>query len=152
MAQPGSKSDRPLNCRIDSTLPVAWMISRNVVTLTIKGRGDGDLRKAIAEAMSDSRFPANPAVLLDSRRTTENPTADQLRIRAGWIATVLSQSAGSRCALVIGPKPYQYGLARMLSVFLGTEGIHAEIFHTVREARRWLTPANGRKRHSGSAA
>lgn len=130
-------------------MPVTWNIRGGVITLTIITRANSDLRKMIIEAMSHPEFPKFPAVLIDTRRATENPTPDVLRLRAGWIATLLSRRAGSRCALVAGPKPHQYGLARMLSVFIQTEGVHAEVFTTLREARRWLMPADGRQ--SGGA-
>jgi hypothetical protein len=38
----------------------------------------------------------------------------------------------------------------MLAVFLEFNGINTEIFATIREARRWLTPADGWK--TGAAA
>lgn len=133
------------NLRAKITLSVAWTISKDVITLTVEGPADDDLPTAIIAAMSSPDFPPNPAVLLDTRRSTENPNPDQLRLRAGWIASMLSRRHQSRCALVVGARPHHYGLARMLLVFLGTEGIHGEIFTTTSEALRWLTPAGGGK-------
>lgn len=78
--------------------------------------------------------------------------ATQLRVRAGWIATLLSRREGSRCALLVGARPHHYGLARMLSVFLGTEGIQAEIFTTITEAMKWPSPADGRKQYGCASA
>jgi hypothetical protein len=126
-------------------MPATWNICGDLVTLTITAGANGDLGRAIGEAMSSRKFPATPSVLFDVRRATENPTPEILRLRAGRIATLVSRRPGSRCALVVGPRPHQYGLARMLSVFLGTEGIESEVFTKIREARRWLAPAGGRK-------
>jgi hypothetical protein len=129
---------------------VAWNIRGVVVTLTITTRTNSDLRRAIVEAMSSPGFPSVPAVLLDMRSTTENPAPDVLRLRAGWIATLLSRRYGSRCALVIVSEPHHYGLARMLCVLLESEGFACEVFTEIRDARRWLRPGDGRK--AGGAA
>ena len=93
--------------------------------------------------MSSPEFPPNPALLLDTRGATETLTLDQLRLRAIWIATLLSHRAGSRCALVVDARPHDYGLARVLTVFLESEGIKTEVFTTIGEARTWLTAADG---------
>lgn len=130
-------------------MPVTWNISNNVVVITIAGGGDG-FREAVVAAMASPAFPLHASVLLDARPKTENPMTDELRRRADWVATLLARREGSRCAVVVGPRPHQYGLARMFSVFLGTEGVHAEIFTNIDEATRWLTPATGQK--TGGAA
>src|SRR5690348_7578569 len=118
-------------------MPAVWNIRGAVITITITTRGDTDLRAALVQAMSSPEFPNMPAVLIDTRRSTENPTPDILRVRAGWIATVLSHRPGSRCAVLVGSRPHHYGLARMLSVFLETEGVVAQVFTNITEARTW---------------
>lgn len=131
-------------------VPVAWNIRGVVVTITITLRANSDLRKALVEAMSSPEFPRLPALLLDVRRSTENPSPDVLRLRAGWIGTLLAHRYGSRCALLVGPRLHHYGLARMLAVFLETEGVKSEVFTRSKEARKWLTHGDGEK--AGGAA
>jgi len=138
--------DVPLS-DVGEVASVIWNIQGLVITITISGRANDHLRGAIIQAMSSPEFPRMPAVVMDMRYATENPTPDQLRLRAGWIATLLSRRSGSRCALVVGARPHHYGLARILSVCLETEGIQTEVFTNISEAKRWLTPARGRKGH-----
>jgi hypothetical protein len=126
-------------------VPVAWKIRGSVAIITIRARANNDLRRALIEAMSSPRLSSESAILLDLRLATENPTPDVLRRRAGWIGTSFSHRADSRCALVAGTRPHQYGLARMLAVFVQTEGINAEVFTRIKEACRWLTAADARK-------
>ena len=130
-------------------MSVTWNISDNVVLITINREGDG-FGEAVVRAMASPDFPSHPSVLIDARSKTENPMADELRRRADRVAMLLSDRKGSFCAVVVGSRPNQYGLARMFSVFLGTEGVHAEIFTSIDEAKRWLTPTNGHK--TGGAA
>ena len=124
-------------------MSVTWNIHGAVITFTITTRANGDLRKAIIEAMSSPEFPRSPAVMIDTRRETENPTLDLLRLRAGWIATLVSRRHGSRCALVA--RSHHRGVPRMFSILLATEGVQAEVFTTPRGARRWLTPGIGQR-------
>lgn len=126
------------------SLAVTWKISNKFVVVTIAGQAV-DFRTTVVAAMASSAFPRYPSVLIDARAKTEDPHGDQLRQHADCIALLLSRREGSRCALVIGPRPHQYGLARMFAVFLSTEGVHAEIFTEIEEAERWLTPANRQK-------
>jgi hypothetical protein len=125
---------------------IAWDIQSAVVVLKTSARANCELRAAILAAMASAKFPKTPTVLLDLRLATENPSSDVLRQWSVWIATLLSRRYGSRCAILIGRKPVRFGVARMLSAFLESEGINTETFTILREARRWLTPSDGSKR------
>jgi len=114
----------------------------------VKG-SNGGLRTAIVQAMASRYFPERPSVLLDTREAVGQPTADQLRLRAEWVATLLARNSASRAALVPAPNSPSLASARILAGFLETQRVSARVFADIEEAREWL--AEDRTEKWGSA-
>jgi hypothetical protein len=88
--------------------------------------------------MASRHFPARPSVLLDTREAVGETTPDQLRLRAEWIATLLSRNPATRAALVPDPVPASMAAARILAGFLETLHVSARVFPDIQQARDWL--------------
>jgi hypothetical protein len=92
---------------------------------------------AITEAMADPRFQPGTALVLDVRLSTMNPSAEQVRARAEWMAALRAAGLASRCAIVVGPKAHQFGLARMAQAHLESRQMEMQIFADLDEAMAW---------------
>ena len=122
-------------------MAVSWEIRGSILVLTLVGECGLEITKAFEEAMTDPRFLPGTSLLLDVRRSADNPSSDEFRRRTELLGRRTARGLASRCALVIGPKPHQYGLARMASVHSETKGIELEIFTEMEEALGWLERA-----------
>jgi len=92
--------------------------------------------------MRDPRFQPGTSLLLDVRLSADNPTSDEMRPRARWLATLQAKGLSSRCAIVIGPRTHEFGLARMAATHLEIQGLELEIFTALNEALEWLSNAS----------
>jgi hypothetical protein len=119
-------------------VPVTWEIRGSILILTLFGDCADERVKAIFQAIEDPRFLPGKALLFDARLSTEHPTSADVQRRAAWMASLCSEGIARRCATVVGPKPYQYGLARMAATYLGFEGMEMEIFREMEAAMDWL--------------
>lgn len=122
-------------------MPVSWEIRSSILIVTLVGECGIEITKAFDEAMADPRFRAGTSLLLDVRRSADNPSSDEFRRRIELLARRTAKGLASRIAIVIGPKPHHYGLARMASVHSETKGIELEIFTEMKEALEWLERA-----------
>jgi hypothetical protein len=73
------------------------------------------------------------------RLEIDDPSWEEMRSRAKFIASLIPVGISRRCALVIGL--HQYGIARMEAAHLEYEGMQTEVFRDLDEAREWLTGA-----------
>ena len=94
---------------------------------------------AIVEAIASPQFKLGTSILFDARLSIDNPTSEDLRSSARWLSKLQPMGISSRCAIVVGPKPHQYGLARMAATHLECQGMCLEIFLDIGEAERWLS-------------
>ena len=98
----------------------------------------GGPAKAITEGMADPRFKPGTPLLLDVRRSQMNPSGEEIIFRAGWMAGLHSRGLSRHCAVVVGPKVIQFGLARMAQGHLEQRDMDLKIFSDLDEASRWL--------------
>jgi hypothetical protein len=119
-------------------MPITWNIEGATLSLVLEGASElTEIKTVFRSAFSDARLRPGVALLIDERRSTANPTADEKRARVAWIAS-LRPNIGARVALVTAADPLRYGIARMASVFFETEGMVAEVFTEADDAKRWL--------------
>ena len=82
------------------------------------------------------------------------PRSDVERFRQWAISLAARRAKGlaAHGAVVIGPRAYDYGVARMGAAYLDNKGIHMGIFTSLDEAIRWLesNATAGRCCHSAS--
>jgi hypothetical protein len=125
----------------------SWQIRGSVLIVTCDGDDVKESANAIHEALADPGFRQGTSVLLDVRLCTENPSSADIRRRTAWLASLKSRGISSRCAMVVGPRVHQYGLARMAATHLDFEGMEMEIFRDLESAIAWLEAA-GKKGHA----
>ena len=77
--------------------------------------------------------------LLDARQSQMNPTTEEVRVRCHSIAALRDMGLSPHCAVVLGSRPVQFGLARMAQAFLEVEGMDFGIFDDLDEALVWLS-------------
>src|SRR5262252_3861775 len=109
-------------------MPVTWELKDAILIVTLSGNAGEEPANAILEAMADPRFRPGTSLLLDVRLAKDSPASADMRRRAAWVASLLPRGLNWRCAMVIGPKVHQYGLARMAATHLEFEGMEMEIF------------------------
>ena len=122
-------------------MSVTWEIQESILTITVEGEGGEEPPRALFEAMRDPQFRPGMSLLFDMRLSTDNPTSEEVRARVGRIAPLQASGVVSRCAIVVGPKAHQFGLARMASIYADVEGRQLEIFTRIDEAMNWLSKA-----------
>ena len=119
-------------------MPVTWNIEGATLGLVLEGVPEfSDITAAFRSAFADARFRLGVALLIDERRCSANPSAEEKRARVAWIASLRPNLAAS-VALVTTADPLRYGIARMASVFFEMEGMVAEVFTEPDDAKRWL--------------
>ncbi len=94
-----------------------------------------DTLESMRRAMVELRGAARLAVVVDIRRAAYHPTPEE----AKELAVLLGNkelAGGRRVAFVVEPG-VQYGLARMVSMFSGTEGTGAAVFLDYEPAVAW---------------
>ncbi|MBV9505295.1 MAG: hypothetical protein JO323_09870 [Acidobacteriia bacterium] len=121
-------------------MPVTWNIDGSILLVTLLGTCGDEVTTALNAAMADSAFKRGMSLLLDVRRCTHDPTSDDFRQWAISLAARRAKGLSARCAVVIGPRAYDYGVARMGAAYLDNKGIHMGIFTSLDEAIRWLEP------------
>ena len=134
---------------------VTWEIQDSLLVLTTAGFGGQETQFALSQAVSDPAFRPGLSLLCDLRLEIDDPSWEEMRARAKFVASLLPLGISRRCALVIGL--HQYGIARMEAAHLEFEGMEPEVFRDFDEARAWLasTPASApvtRKPEARSAA
>jgi hypothetical protein len=92
-------------------------------------------------AIEDPRFAPGKSLLFDTREWADHPASADFQQRASWLASLQAEGIARRCATVVGAKPHQYGLARMLATYLDFEGMEMEIFKEMEAAIEWLERA-----------
>jgi len=120
-------------------MAVTWEILHSVLVLTSTGFGGQGTVTALTEAISDPRFRPGLALLFDRRLATDDASSAEMRSRAKFLASLLPLGISHRCAMVAGPRPHQYGMARMEAAHLEFQGLELEVFCDVNEALLWLT-------------
>jgi hypothetical protein len=131
-------------------VPVSWEIRGSLLILTLSGKCGDALVDAILMGIEDPRFAPEKSLLFDTRLWADHPTSTDFQQRASWLASLRADGIARRCAMVVGAKPHQYGLARMAATYLDFEGMEMEIFKELDEAIEWLdTAAPTRVRSAG---
>ena len=115
---------------------VTWEIQDSLLVLTTAGFGGRETVFALCQAASDPAFRPGLSLLCDLRLEIDDPSWEEMRARAKFIASLLPLGISRRCALVIGL--HQYGIARMEAAHLEFEGMEPEVFRDLDEARDWL--------------
>jgi hypothetical protein len=122
-------------------MPATWEFRDSVILVTAVGDWSGaGTASAVTEAMADPRFEPGTALVLDIRLSKTNPSADQVRARAEWVAALRASGLASRCAIVVGPKAHQFGLARMAQAHLESREMEVRIFRDLDKALTWVAP------------
>src|SRR5207248_677648 len=125
-------------------MPVSWEIRGPVLIVTVvEDWSGGGPASAITEGMADPRFEPGTALLLDVRQSRMNPSASQISLRTDWMGYLRDKGLSSRCAIVVGPMAYQFGLARMAKSYLGFQDMELRIFNDRDEAFNWLSKREG---------
>jgi hypothetical protein len=120
-------------------MPVSWEIRDQILIVTvIKDWSGGGPAAAIMQAMTDPSFKPGTSILFDVRESQMNPLTEEIRSRTKWIASLRSNGVSGRCAVVVGPRLLQYGLARQAEGFLKNQDIELKIFKDFDVAVRWL--------------
>ncbi|HLI83253.1 MAG TPA: hypothetical protein VKV17_05000 [Bryobacteraceae bacterium] len=119
-------------------MPVSWEIRGSLLILTLSGDCGDEVVAAIARAVRHPDFPPGKAVLFDARLATGHATSYDAQRRAAQIVSLCSEGVARRCAIVVGTRPYQYGLARMTAAYLDFEGMEMQIFKAMEPAIDWL--------------
>jgi len=120
-------------------MAVTWEILNSVLVLKSTGFGGQGTAAALTEAIADPRFRPGLCLLIDRRLATDEANSAEMRSRAKFLASLLPLGISHRCALVAGPRPHQYGMARMEAAHLEFQGLEMEVFCDVNEALLWLT-------------
>jgi len=120
-------------------MAVTWQIRDSVLVVTSAGCGGEGTVSAVTQAIADPGFHPGLSLLFDMRLATDSPSAAEMRSRAKFLASLKPLGISHRCAVVVGPKPHQYGLARMEAAHLEFQGMEMEVFESVEEALLWLT-------------
>jgi hypothetical protein len=121
-------------------MPVSWEIRGNVVIVTVTADWErGGAETAILEALADPSFLPGSSLLLDVRRARTSPTAEEVSFRADWMASLRNKGLSRRCAIVVGPKAHQFGIARMAQARMDIRDMELQIFRDPEEALRWLS-------------
>jgi len=118
-----------------------------MLLITVIDPGGEEPRATIIEAIACPQFKPGTSVLFDVRLSTENSSSETVRSAAHWLSTLRSQGISSRCAIVVGPRAYQFGLARMAGIYLELLGMCLEIFRDIDEAERCLSDTTGQDRY-----
>lgn len=118
---------------------VTWEIQDSVLVLTTAGFGGQETLFALSQAVSDPAFRPGLLLLCDLRLQIDDPSWEEMRSRAKFVASLIPVGISPRCALVIGL--HQYGIARMEAAHLEFEGMEPEVFRDIDEAREWLAVA-----------
>lgn len=94
---------------------------------------------AMTTLVKDPDFGPGFGILADARRIQYAPGVEETR----QIATVASQRnffLDHPMAIVV-EQEVTYGIARMFSALAGLQGVTAEVFRDIEEARSWLAAA-----------
>jgi hypothetical protein len=120
-------------------MAVTWEILHSVLVLRSTVYGGQETTAALFEAISHPSFRPGLALLLDRRLATDDVSSAEMRSRARLLASLRPLGISQRCALVAGPRPHQYGLARMEAAHLEFQGMELEVFSEFNEAVLWLS-------------
>jgi len=121
-------------------MPATWEIRDHIlIVATIGDWSSGGPATAIAEALEDSRFKQGTSLLLDVRQSSMNPAEEDVRSRTEWLSLLRAKGLSSRLAIVVGPRAYQMGVARMAQTYLENRGIELQIFADLEAATGWLS-------------
>ena len=121
-------------------MPVAWEIRGSVLIVTIvRDWTDRELASSTNGCLADPRFHPGTALLLDARQSEVNSSVEEIESRAHWITALLSKGLSRQCAIVIGPKVFQSGLAAMARIYLASKGLSMRTFSDLDEAVGWLS-------------
>jgi hypothetical protein len=123
-------------------MPVSCEIRGSILVVTLVGDYSFEEPvQAVMSAIADPDFHAGTSLLIDSRLSKTSRNSEDFRERARWMGTLRDHGLSSRFAIVISPKPHQFGMARMAATHLDLKGLELEIFTDMDEALRWLSKA-----------
>jgi hypothetical protein len=97
-----------------------------------------ELQDAWLEAERSPRFPAAPVVCVDVRETASLVDRSVAEIRATTRWFIARARATNRICALVAREGTQYGLARMISVWLELNGFHVFVTTDADDAIRWL--------------
>lgn len=120
-------------------MPVLWEFRGRILNVTVIRDWDGGTpEEAIRRALADPEFNEGTLLLFDVRESEMNPTAAQIYESARWMASLTARGLGSKFAMVVSARPYQFGLGRMAASYLEEWGVELRIFEDPAEALNWL--------------
>jgi len=121
-------------------MSINWEMCGTVLIVHLgAAHSPADLAEAVVAAKAETAFRSGTFLLLDARQSKLNPTADEIRARCHSIAALRDLGLSRHCAVVLGSRPVQFGLARMAQAFLEVEGMDFGIFDDLDEALVWLS-------------
>ena len=124
-------------------MSVSCKFSGYILVVTLVGNCGHEMITAIDGALADNALEPGTSLLIDLRLCTETPSSEDFRERARYIGARRAKGLSRYCAVVIGPKPIDFGFARMACTYFAFEGLHMEIFTRVNEAVGWLESTAG---------
>ena len=123
-------------------VPVSWELRESLLVVTLSGAyrfAEG--QRAVDEALARPEFRKGTCLLMDARESLANPPADEVRVRAEWLATLPARGLSPRMAVVTGAQLFRYGLTRMLSSYAEHKGVELATFPSLEAAEDWLVGA-----------
>src|SRR5690349_8312532 len=102
-------------------MSVSCEISGHILLVTLVGNCGHEMITAIDAALADNALEPGTSLLIDLRLWTETPSSEDFRQRAQYIGARRAIGLSRYCAVVIGPKPVDFGFARMASTYFAFE-------------------------------
>ena len=119
-------------------MSVTWEFNGRILVITLVGHCSDELITAVDAALADTACKPGTSLLLDLRLCTDAPSSDDVRNRAQALGARRRKGLSRLCAVIVGPRPFDYGLARMAGVYFEMQGIQMEIFIQCDTAVEWL--------------
>ena len=121
-------------------MPISYQISGGLITVSIAGQVQSDDLAKIATAIySDPAYKDGLNLLIDSRNSTANLSASEIRARAVLLKTLVG-GRPLRIAFVVTGS-LRFGLARMICIYAQMDGLNIQPFEDIEEAIGWLEHA-----------
>lgn len=119
-------------------MPLTWEIRESVLVVTFIGDYTFlEAQQAVNEGLMQLAGRSGVSLLLDARSSQANLSAEEIRERAYWVASLRARGI-FHCAVVLNEQLHRYGMARMFQTRAEMQGIGMRLFHNMEEALAWL--------------
>lgn len=125
-------------------MPITWELQGPVLVVTVVGEYDfHGFPRLLGEVKNDPQYRAGLSVLYDVRRIEADITKDVVESWGNRVAWLVGQGFSKWCAIVVGEKRYQYGMARMAAAHLEEMGVDLLVTRDFDAALAHLAPGSG---------